>query len=345
MRNSSWVLSGSAVVLVAASALTRFTVYPALHQVPADSESTFRYQGTATLLNASALQAGEGADPYLRDVPITLDRRVEVRDTHGRTAVVSDEAVMRGPGGKKLSASRQVWAVDRRTLADRPVPEGSGATQHHGLVIAWPLEPEPRDYRFWDTATQRAVPARYEGRTTVADRSAYVYAVEADGPLSDPATLRSLPKALPREAVAGLSAALPADQRPEQSVLAALPETVPLTYTSTTERRGWVDADTGLSLNGALHQTVVARTQGPDGPVALFPVTDVDVKGTDASVDGQAADAATTERLLWLLRTAGPLGLLGAAILLTVLAVWLTRRRAAEPSPADEGENVTAPAA
>ncbi|MER6677167.1 porin PorA family protein [Streptomyces sp. NPDC000983] len=341
MRKSSWILSGSAVVLLAASAVTRFTVYPALHQVPAESTTTFRYQGTATMLNAAALQSGEG-DPYLRDLPVTLDRRVVVEDTDGRTAVVSDAAVLRGPDGTKLSGSKDIWAVDRRTLADRPVPAGSGAAKHHGLVIAWPLEPEQRDYQFWDTPTQRAVPARYTGTASVSGRSAYVYSVEASGRLTEAATLESLPKALPREAVAGLSAALPADQRPSEAELAALPDTVPLTFTSDTERRGWVDADTGLSLNGALHQRVVAQTEGPDGPLALFPVTDVDVKGTTASVRHQADEAATAERLLWLLSTAGPLGLLGLAVVLTVLAVWIERRRPAARVAADENRGVAA---
>ncbi|MEV6164633.1 porin PorA family protein [Streptomyces sp. NPDC052052] len=330
MRRSSWILTGSAVVLVAASAVTRFTVYPAVHQVPDGTKTTFRFEGTATLLNSKALGAGDLTKAFMTDLPVTLDRRVEVRDTNGRTAVVADGVVLSGRDGTKLNSSESIWAVDRRDLTERPAPAGSGAAKHEGLVISWPLEPERRDYRFWDTGIQKAVPARYDKTETVSGREAYVYVVKADGTLTDPATAKALPPALPRQVVAGLAAALPADRRPDAAVLAALPETVPLTYTSTTERRAWVDADTGLSLDGALHQTVLARTQGENGPVTLFPVTDVDVRGAEASVEKQADEAATTARLLWLMSTGGPLGLLVLGLMLAFLAVRSARRRTAD---------------
>ncbi|MFJ3670408.1 porin PorA family protein [Streptomyces sp. NPDC090106] len=345
MRRTSWVLTGSAVLLVAASAVTRFTVYPALHQVPADAESTFRYEGTATLLNAQALQAGDMSKAFLTGVPVTLDRRIEVKETHGRTALVSDDAVLRGPGGAKLSASTYVWALDRRDLTERPAPAGSGAEAHEGLVISWPLEPEKRDYRFWDTGTKKTFPAEYEGTQTVDGREAYVYGISSDGALADTATLKALPPVLPRAAVLGLVAALPEQQRPEQGALDALPESVPLTYTTATERRGWVDAETGLSLNGSLHQKVVARTQGAEGAVPLFPVSDVDVQGAQASVHRQADDAETTARLLWLLGTATPIGLLVLALLLLALALWLDRRKARAAATAEPSEEEVASAA
>ncbi|MFF3349764.1 porin PorA family protein [Streptomyces sp. NPDC002779] len=327
MRRTSWVLTGTAVVLVAASAVTRFTVHPALHQVPADAKTTFRYEGTATLLDAAALAAGDMDKAFLRDVPVILDRRIEVRDVDGRTAVVSDHVALRGRDGTEMSTSQHTWAVDRRDLTERAAPAGSGAEKHKGLVIAWPLEPDKRDYRFWDTGTRTVSPARYEGTESVHGREAYVYGIESTGLLADPATAGSLPRTLPREAVLGLSAALPAKQRPEQQELAGLPKAVPLSYTSTTKRRGWVDADTGLSLDGTLHQRVVAQTQGADGPVALFPVTDVDVRGADASVRQQADDATTTGRLLWVLGIGGPVGLLAVALMLVVLALVMARRR------------------
>ncbi|CAM5593815.1 hypothetical protein GCM10010261_50600 [Streptomyces pilosus] len=327
MRKSSWILTGSAVVLVTASALTRFSLHPALHQVPDDTRTTFRFEGSATLLNPAALEAGDFSKAFLADLPVVLDRSVEVRDTSGRTAVVSDGVVLRGRDGTELNSSEDVWAVDRRDLTERPVPAGSGAEEHEGLVISWPLEPERRDYRFWDTGTRKAVPARYDRTESVSGREAYVYVVEADGALADPSTAKALPPALPRQVVAGLAAALPTDRRPDAAVLAALPETVPLTYTSTTERRAWVDADTGLSLDGVLHQTVLARTTGGNGPVTLFPVTDVSVRGAEASVEKQADEAATTARLLWLVSTGGPIGLLVLGLLLGFLALRGARRR------------------
>lgn len=330
MRRSSWILTGSAVVLVAASAVTRFTVYPAVHQVPDGTKTTFRFQGTATMLNPAALETGDLTKAFMADLPVNLDRTVEVRDTSGRTAVVADGLVLSGRDGTKLNASQNVWAVDRRDLTERPVPAGSGAGKHEGLVISWPLEPERRDYRYWDSGTQKAVPARYDRTESVSGRDAYVYVLKADGPLADPATAKALPPALPREAVQGLAQALPADRRPDPAALAGLPKTVPLTYTSTTEQSAWVDTETGLSLDGALHQTVLAQTQGEAGPVTLFPVTDVEVRGVEASVEKQADSAATTARLLWLMSTGGPLALLVLALILGLLAVRSARGRSAD---------------
>ncbi|OIJ66014.1 porin PorA family protein [Streptomyces mangrovisoli] len=346
MRKSSWILTGTAVVLVATSAVTRFGAYPALHQIPSDADSTFHYKGTASLLNAPALAAGDSAHAYLRDLPVTLDWRIAVRDTSGRTAVVLDDAVLRGPGGKTLNSAQHIWAVDRRTLSDRPAPAGSGAEQHSGLVFSWPLDPEKRDYPFWDTGVRRTVTARYAGSDQVDGRQAYRYAIKATGALADPTTVKALPKVLPRSAVAALSQALPAAQRPGKAALAALPEAVPLTYTSTTERTGWVDASTGLALNGSLHQTVLAQTQGASGPVTLFPVTDVSVKGAAASVHQQTHDASVAQRAWWWLSTGVPLGLLVLAILAAALAFRFARRAAGDRSPSeDEREEAPTPAA
>ncbi|MFB7244325.1 hypothetical protein CW362_24345 [Streptomyces populi] len=344
MRKSTWILTAAAVVLVAGSATTRFGVYPALHQIPSDADGTFHYKGTASLLNASALAAGDRAHAFLHDLPVTLDRRIAVKDTDGRTAVVLDDAVLRGPDGKPLNSAKHVWAVDRRTLAGRPAPAGSGAEKHTGLVFSWPLDPEKRDYRFWDSDIRKTVPARYTGQDSVDGRSAYRYDIEATGPLADPATVKALPEALPRSSVAALTAALPGAQRPGKAVLAALPETVPLTYVSTTVRTGWVDANTGLSLNGTLHQTVLARTRSAGGTVTLFPVSDVSVKGVDASVRKQAHDAATAQRVWWWLSTGAPLGLLVAAVLAGAFAVRSVRERATGPGTTeDEPESTPAP--
>ena len=86
MRKSTWILSGTAVVLVAASAVTRFAVYPEVHQLPSDTDSVFAYTGTASLLNAAALEQGYVANAFLSDIPVTVERHVKVVDTDGGTA-------------------------------------------------------------------------------------------------------------------------------------------------------------------------------------------------------------------------------------------------------------------
>ncbi|ONK16161.1 porin PorA family protein [Streptomyces sp. MP131-18] len=346
MRRSTWILSGTAAVLVAASAVTRLAVYPAVHQVPSDTDTTFEYTGTASLLNAAALETGDLANAFLTDIPISLDRRVQVVETDGSTAVVTDDVVVTGQDDTELSATSHRWAVDRSDLEDRPAPEGSEAEEHQGLVISWPLEPEERDYTFWDPTTGTEAPAVYDRTEDVEGRETYVYVIQAAGELADPSIAEGLPPALPRDVVAGLAEQLPAEQLPDPALLGALPDPVPLTYAATTERVAWIDKDTGTVLNGTLEQTIVAQTEGPEGPVTLAPVNSMAVEGTPEGTAERADDAESMANLLWLIRMVIPLGLLVIGVLLAGFAIWgeLRSRRAnsgpdpdSPPAPAASG--------
>ncbi|RBM24352.1 porin PorA family protein [Streptomyces sp. PT12] len=342
MRRSTWILSGTAVVLVAASAVTRLVVYPEVHQVPSDTDNTFAYTGTASLLNAAAIESGDLANAFLADIPVSLDRRVQVVETDGGTAVVSDDVVVTGPDGAELSATSHRWSVDRVDLVDAPAPEGSEAEEHQGLVISWPLDPEERDYTFWDPTTATEVPAVYDRTEDVEGRDAYVYVIEAAGELGDPAIADGLPDALPRDVVAGLAETLPADQLPDPALLGALPDPVPLTYAATTQRVAWVDSETGTVLNGTLEQTIVAQTAGPEGPVTLAPVNSLSVEGTEDGIAERADDAESAATMLWLVRTVIPLGLAAVAVVLLVLAVWRELRSRNRPA-ADDTPQAPAP--
>src|SRR4051794_19973221 len=101
MRRSSKILIGLAALLVVAAALTRFVVLPMGSKLPDDTKASARYSGTATLLNAEALQSGDTAHVVLRDVPISIERQIKVTSTHGDTAVVADDFTLTGPNGLK----------------------------------------------------------------------------------------------------------------------------------------------------------------------------------------------------------------------------------------------------
>ncbi|WP_129843331.1 porin PorA family protein [Streptomyces sp. RFCAC02] len=337
MRRSSWVLSGAAAVLLAASAVTRLAVYPAVHQLPSDTDSTFAYTGTASLLNAAALESGDLANAMLADVPVSVERHVQVVATDGGTAVVSDDVTVAGPDGTELSSTGHRWSVDRTDLDDRPVPDGEEAEEHQGLVISWPLEPEQQDYTFWDPTTASEVPAVFDRVEDVEGRETYVYVMSAAGPLADPDIAENLPAALPRDVLAGIAETLPAEQRPDPAALAALPDPVPLTYAATIERVAWIDTDTGAVLNGSLEQTIVAQTEGPDGPVTLAPVNTMAIEGTPEGIADRADDAADDARALWLVGFLLPLVLLVLAVLLAAFVVWreVRGRRGAAPAGGD----------
>jgi hypothetical protein len=337
MQRSTWILSGTAVVLLAASAVTRLAVYPAVHQVPGDTDTTFVYTGSMSTLNAEALAAGDMANLFLQDVPITLDRRVQVVETDGGTAVVSDDVVVRGPDDTEMSATSHRWSVDRVDLDERPVPDGAEAEEHQGLVISWPLEPEERDYTFWDPTTATEVPAVYDRTEELEGRDVYVYQMEAAGPLGDPAIAEGLPQALPQAVLAAAAESLPAEQRPDISLLAQLPDPVPLTYAATVTRVAWIDSETGSVLDGTLEQSIVAQTEGPAGPVTLAPVTSMAVEGTEEGVAERADDAASAANLLWLVRFVIPLALGVLGVLLAAFAIWRElKSRGSRPTPADD---------
>ncbi|MDT0343685.1 porin PorA family protein [Streptomyces litchfieldiae] len=322
MQKSTWILSGTAAVLLAASAVTRFAVYPAVHQLPGDTDSTFVYDGTMSTLNAEALAAGDMANLFLQDVPITLERRVQVVETDGSTAVVSDDVVVTGPEDTEMSATSHRWSIDRVDLDDRPAPDGVEAEEHQGLVISWPLEPEERDYTFWDPTTATEVPAVYERTEELEGRDVYVFQMEAAGPVGDPAIAGGLPEALPQSVLAAAAETLPEDQRPDLALLGQLPDPVPLTYTADVTRVAWIDSETGAVLDGALEQTIVAQTETPNGPVTLAPVSSMSVQGTEDGIAERADDAASAANLLWLVRMVIPLGLVVVALLLAAFAVW-----------------------
>ncbi|WP_059006053.1 porin PorA family protein [Streptomyces specialis] len=326
MRRSTWILSGIAAALLVLAAVTRFALLPAMHKVPDDVDENPQYEGTATVLNQQALASGDLADAFLVDVPVLMDRHIEVVDTSGDTAVFSDSRVLLGPDDIELTRSEERWAVDRVTLEDRPAPEGSGAAPHEGLVIGFPLEPERRDYRWWDHTTGTEVAAVHTGTEKREGRTVYGYTIHAEGAMADRG---DLPPALPREAVGAILASVPGGTVDP----ATLPETVPLAYTATTDLVLWIDSGTGTIMDGSHGQTITATTQ--DG-TALFPVADVRVTATEETRQHQADTAKSIALALTLLGVVAPLSLIAVAVVLLALAAWGVRRRAPAPPAAPD---------
>jgi Porin PorA len=214
MRKSTGLLSIAVIVLAGAAGVVRYVVVPATLQLPSTVDSTVTLTGTVDLFDEAALRSGNAAGVVRRDVPVTVTQRVKVESADGATAVVSDETRMTGPGATTIMSSRNLWAVDRTTLAEVTTASGSTAsgttvTPHTGLVVGFPLTPEPRDYPYWDTTTQTSVTARYLRAENHAGRDAYVYQVQGTGAVKDPQVLATVPTALPKEALLAFAAGLP----------------------------------------------------------------------------------------------------------------------------------------
>ncbi|MCF2530292.1 porin PorA family protein [Yinghuangia soli] len=329
MRRASWILSSVSILLVAAGAVGKFAVYPALHQMPDDAEGKMQFQGTLTALDPQAMGKGDFANAVIRDLPVTADRKVKAVHTSGSTIVLNDRTEVFGPTRQIVSVSEHQYAVHRETLMERPVPRDVPAEPHVGLSAGFPLTPEKRDYTFWDSETRTTVPAVYAGSGKRQGRTVYVYRIIAAGPLADPAVKGALPPALPKAALQALNPAAP---------LAGQPDTVPLEYRSTTDMTGYVDAETGVTIALESAKGITATVQGAE----VFPVAQAKLSSTKASEADLADTAATAALVFWILSDAAPYGLWALALALALLVVWL-ERRARRTAPAAVGDAAAAP--
>jgi hypothetical protein len=330
------------VLLLAAAGVVRLVALPALQQLPADLDTTLHFTGTADLLDASAMQSGDLTAAFRSKVPITAQEHVRVISTPGRTAVVTDDTSLAAAGGTKLAMSAHTWAVDRKTLDAAPVPAGSAAQPHEGLVVGFPLAPKPHNYPYWDSSTQTRGTANYQRTERHGGRRTYVYTVHASGALKDTALAAGLPATLPKAVLLGLAGTLPAAVRDGLTASAALlPDQLPLSYAATGDSTYWVDTATGYVVDVQQKQTVVASIPLGAAGVPLPPVFAVDMHFTPESIDATSRDAATADRGLFLIGTAVPAALLALAALLVLLSAWLAVRRKGRPA----GRSATVPAA
>ncbi|MYS87589.1 porin PorA family protein [Embleya scabrispora] len=324
MSKTSWCLGAAATLLVATSAVTRFVVLPAVHQVPDDADFTMHFAGGMTLLDPQALQAGNLSGAIVRDLPVTVDRHVHAVHTSGSTVVLSDRTVVSGPQKQALTTIEKRWSVDRKSLLDRPIPKGVAAEPHRGLTAGFPLEPKKKNYPYWDSPTQTTIPATYVRTERRAGRETYVFTIRTSGPLADPESLRTLPPAMPRAAVQGLAAVAFPD-RPVEPAGQADP--VPLAYTATTDLTGWVDTETGVTVDLESTQAVTATAASASGAQAeVFPVLSLKMTTTPASRAELADTAADGAQALWLLGVVAPLAALLLGLALLGLAAYLERR-------------------
>ncbi|HSA52984.1 MAG TPA: porin PorA family protein [Yinghuangia sp.] len=345
MRRASWIISSVSVLLVAAGAVSKFAVYPQLHQMPDDLDGNMEFRGVLTAMDPQAVQRGDFAQAIIRDLPVTADRNVKAVHTSGSTIVLNDRTEIYGPTRQVVSTTEHQYALHRENALERPAPEGVKAEPHGGLTAAFPLSPEKRDYPFWDAETQKPVDAKYTGTEKREGRTVYVYTITAQGPLADPVLVSALPTELPKAALQAIN---------PSAALADAPDMVPLTYISTTRMVGYVDSETGVAIALESDKSVTAQAQG----VEVFPVAQGKLTTTEASQKDLADQAATAAMAFWLLSDAGPYGAWALAALLILLAVWLEyrgrraqaadgatpvpqQRDAAEPEPRT-GETVTA---
>jgi Porin PorA len=169
--------------------------------------------------------------------------------------------------------------VNRKTMEDAPAPAGSTVSYHKGLVVGFPLTPEPHDYPYWDFPTQTTVVAHFQGIQRFTGRQVYVYSVHAKGPVKDPQILKSVPK------------------------------TVPLELTSESDATFYVDPATSVVYDVAQSQVTQAKVKLQSFTLPAITVSKLQVHFSQDTANAVNDQAETGRTQLFLLRTGVPGGL------------------------------------
>jgi hypothetical protein len=287
------------VVILLAGVAVKYVVLPSQAKFPADVDSTRNYEGElGVMLNAAALETGDMANLFLRDVPVTIARSVKTLEVGGDDgAVVSDHAVMSSPAGP-VADSLSIYAINRTTMD--AIADFSGDARilpREGLVIGWPIGSEPVDYVGWNGDTQQTTVLAYVGEEERGGLNTYKYhAAEEAAVIVDPELLAQFPPAFPKELLLQLAPlfGLPDEAMAQLGpVLEAMPDPVPLTYTFAFDKTYWVEPNTGVLIDiDVLESRAVAlAVPGAPAPVALAEVQHLEYVTTAASVQDAVNDA------------------------------------------------------
>lgn len=187
-KRSSIVLAVAGVVLVAAGAVIRWVVAPALVKAPLDITSTTVAEGQSKVFVLTAQQ--------VKDVDVVATRVVTGDKSAGNSTVaVYDETlclVAKGtPTDKSGCAtpdkSGYIEKTTDRVAFDRvkatAVPgatykanvDGDAKVRHVGLDYTFPIDTQKKTYQLFDTTALRAFPATYATTETIHGLSVYKF--------------------------------------------------------------------------------------------------------------------------------------------------------------------------
>ena len=341
MRSKAAVGWGAALSILGllclvAAAILVWVIVPDRKQLPADTNVTRQFEGTANvMLNPAALATGDFRNALLTNVPVTAERTVQVTATEGNAAQVADVRSL-AAGGVQVGRTQASYAVDRTTLEATEPASGWTVTPHQGLTVSWPIGAERRDYIAWVNETQTTTTARYQREEERGGVNTYVYEVTAPAaPIRDQQVLATLPPAIPGTVLAGLADVLPIPDSAKAQLAQVLPnlgDPIPLRYTYESTSTFWVEPTTGLVVDTERSEIRRAGIGEAGGAPLAIPVFDVTTSFTDEAVNEAASDASGAKTRLDLFGTVLPwiLGILGLALLvagLILLALGMRRRR------------------
>jgi uncharacterized membrane protein len=325
------------ILLIGSGLLVKFVVFPSQAKFPDDVDSARQYDGDlAVIMNAAALETGDFANLFLRDVPVTIDRQIKTAEVGGDDgAIVTDEVVMSGPQGP-LAASLDVYAIDRTTMdAIANFSDDDRVIDRVGLVVGWPIGSEPVDYTGWNGDTHETVVLAYQGEEERGGLDTYKYHAVSDHQLIvDEATLAGFPAALPKELLVQIAPML---GLPDEAVaqlgalLPNLPEEVPLAYTYAFDKTYWVEPSTGVLIDIEVQESRATALAIPgQEPMAIAEVQNLTYTATDGSVQDAVDDANSGIATINLFDLYLPWGLVIIGVILAIIGIVLLVRKPKE---------------
>ena len=334
MKRVGTALLGVGIVALVAGLVVQFAIAPGLLQYPDDVDQTRQFEGVlGRMLNAEALAAGDAANIFLTDVPVTIDRNVQVVEVDGQKALVEDTSVMNGPTGPVLT-TENIYTIDRKSMEHiENFTDDERVIDREGLVVGFPIGTEAEDYEGWNSDTQTTNTITYDRTETHEGIETRIFqATSGPDPITSPDMLANFPPALPK---ATIEALVPALGLPDAAtaqlaeLLPALPDPVPLAYTYEYTSDYWVEPDTGVLIDFAKVESRAVAIDLGEQQIPVAEVMHLEYQLTDASIQDAVADAEDAQGTIQLLGTIVPLALIIGGILAVIAGFVVMRRESA----------------
>ncbi|HVA61691.1 MAG TPA: porin PorA family protein [Mycobacteriales bacterium] len=359
MRRPAAAAVAIGLVLIAAAAVVRVAVAPALAKLPASTNTTRFYQGTAAVLfDPAALAPGSTAPLLLRNVPLQITHTVRALRSTGSATVVRDTKLVTA-AGQPVASLDSSYAVSRTSLLPTTSLGSPGLAHPLGLTFNWPIGTARHNYPGWVVDTGTATTLVYTGTARHGGIQTDVFtATVPPTPITNPQELAGLPASVPKAEASGLITKLdlPAAQIAQfAQVAGSLPATIPLAYTYAAQTTFWVAPDSGIvvDLNSTETRAVGLPSSLLGIAIPLATISQFQFSDTPATLAAAAAQANRDRAGLTAIRTTvpGALGAVGLVLLLAAAALGRRRRphvidlTAMDPPPGIDLTTVERPSA
>ena len=333
------------VLLVAFAPVARWSIAPRLTVLPGDLNTTRVYTGTAAVLaNPTALSGTTVGPAVLRNLPITVTHSDKAIDTTSKNALITDKRVITVPGFT-VAALTYNLSVDRKTFQSNQAI--AAVAPARGLVFNWPIGTNKHNYTGWVSDSGTTTVMKYAGTATRGGVSTYVFTTTVPASrITDSQLLKLLPASATK---AELMRQVPAfgfsmaKLTQLNTLMATLPDPVPLAYTYAMTGTFYIAPKTGVVVDLKWHETRAVNFVTGATLVPLAPIMDMSWTSTPATLAAAANDARDNASKMSLITDTVPLVslIVGVAFVVVGIVLAAVRRRNEPPIETPLRELVT----